>query len=397
MGDNIIKNLLPIYSLLFSIGLLASCGSTHDELAKNQQTCSIGAVRITADFAMGRLDECLVVGQDDYLIRLIPENTPINSSPWYAFKVEADEPTEIRVSMVVQGDKHRYPPKISSDLKRWSLQKYKLQGDRMVMNIDVTKAAKFIAAQEIINNQYYLDWADKLDKTGHIKHAKFGESTLARPLYKIESEGLGNEWVIILGRQHPPEITGAMALFPFVETLLEDTALAQQFREKYRILVIPNINPDGVFAGNWRHNANGFDLNRDWGKFAQAETRQIKNYLEELVSKGHKFKIAIDFHSTRRDTFYTMPLTSDIEERYLVKHWLDSLDQEMPSFSVLQKPGNNADSGVSKQYFSDVFRTPAVTYEMGDNTDRVKIRQIAHNASTLLMTTILSDVDHTTK
>lgn len=377
--------------------MLISCASTQNEQSENAQTCSNGAVQITADFATARMDKCSVVAKNEYFITLIPENTPINSSPWYAFKVAADKPTNIKISMEIQGDKHRYPPKVSKDSKRWSLQEYKLNGERLVMHINASKEAKFIAGQEIINNRYYVDWAKKLQKSSNISHDIFGESTQGRPLYKIESESKGNEWIVILGRQHPPEVTGALGLFSFVETLLAKTPLAKRFREKYKILVIPNINPDGVFAGNWRHNANGFDLNRDWNKFNQIETKQINDYLEKLVAQGQKIKIAVDFHSTRRDTFYTMPVNNDVEEKYLVQHWLDALDQQMPSFEVLQRPGNSPDSGVSKQYFNDKFKAHAITYEMGDNTDRVEINRISFNASNLLMETLLSDVDHNKK
>ncbi|MFQ3220972.1 MAG: hypothetical protein ACJAUL_001750 [Paraglaciecola sp.] len=391
------KKLLLICSLLFSSALLFSYASTQVEQSDNSQVCNSGIVRITADFSTARMDKCSVVAENEFFITLTPENTPINSSPWYAFKVEADKPTNIKIIMTIQGDKHRYLPKVSKDSKHWKLQEYKLDGERLIMHINVSKGATFIAGQEIINNQYYVDWAKKLQKSSPVSHDIFGESTQGRPLYKIESDSQGKEWIVILGRQHPPEVTGALGLFPFVETLLANTKLAKNFRKKYKILVIPNINPDGVYAGNWRHNANGFDLNRDWNKFNQIETKQINDYLENLVAQGENIKFAIDFHSTRRDIFYTMPVNNDVEEKYLVQHWLDALDQKMPNFEVLQKPGNRPDSGVSKQYFTDKFKAHAITYEMGDNTDRVKINRIAFNASNLLMETLLSDVDHDKK
>jgi hypothetical protein len=202
------------------------------------------------------------------------------------------------------------------------------------------------------------------------------------------------EWLVILGRQHPPEITGALALFPFVETLLSTSTLSQRYLEEYNVLVIPNINPDGVQAGNWRHNANGLDLNRDWNDFSQIETSLINNYLQQLVKQGHKIKFAVDFHSTKHDVFYSMPVDYGVENPYFVKHWLGELDKKMPNFDVVIKPGNNPDLGVSKQYFSDKFGVHAITYEMGDNTDRSKIKRIAFNSANLLMSTMLSDVNH---
>ncbi len=389
------KNLLLTYSLLFSSVLLTSCASTLVEQSDNAQTCSSGIVQITTDFSTARMDECSLVAKNEYLITLVPENTPINSSPWYAFKIQADQPTDITITMKVRGDEHRYPPKVSVNGGAWQLQKHKIKGKRLIMNISASPEPIIIAAQEVINNQYYVDWINKISASPQVSQNILGQSVQGRPIYKIESRSKSsNEWVVILGRQHPPEITGALALFPFVETLLSNSELSKSYLSKYNILVIPNINPDGVHAGNWRHNANGLDLNRDWNKFSQIETKQINQYLEKLTEQGQEIKFAIDFHSTRHDVFYSMPVDYGVEKPYLVQHWLEALDRQMPNFNVEIKPGNNPDLGVSKQYFADKFGVHAITYEMGDNTDRHDIIRIAHKAANTLMTTMLSNTDH---
>ncbi|MCJ8320859.1 MAG: M14 family metallopeptidase [Colwellia sp.] len=389
------NKLLLTCSLLFSSVLLVSCTSNQAEQSKNAQACSSGNVRLTIDFSTARMDECQRVSENEYLITLVPENTPINSSPWYAFKVQADQVTDITITMKVRGDEHRYPPKISHNGNTWQLQKYKLKGQRLVMNITASPKPVIIAAQEIINNKYYVDWADKLTNNKQVNRSVLGQSTQGRPIYKLERKNdKAKEWLVILGRQHPPEITGALALFPFVETLLSSSELSKKYLEKYNVLVIPNINPDGVHAGNWRNNANGFDLNRDWKDFSQIETRLINNYLQELVNKGDKITFAVDFHSTVRDIFYSMPVDYGVEKPYFVRHWLAELDRQMSNFDVELKPGNNPDLGVSKQYFSDEFGVHAITYEMGDNTDRTEIKRIAFKSANLLMMTMLSDEDH---
>lgn len=406
------KKILKLSSSCLTLILLTACSAPHSVKQQSEisnkalstvnksaepveLSCGMGNVTLTTNFSAGRMDECKIVAENEYLITLVPENTPINSSPWYAFKVQAKQATEITITMRVRGDKHRYPPKISRDGKIWQLQKYRLKGERLIMKILASPKSITIAAQEIINNQYYIDWAKKLTKTKSVVHSVLGKSTQGRPIYKIESRNKNtNEWIVILGRQHPPEVTGALALLPFVETLLSSSELGKYYREKYNVLVIPNINPDGVHAGNWRNNANGLDLNRDWNDFSQVETKQINQYLEQLVAQGQKIKFAVDFHSTRHDVFYTMPVDYGVEEAYFVRHWLGALDRQMPNFKVILKPGNNPNLGVSKQYFSDKFGVHAITYEMGDDTDRSEIKSIAFKSANLLMMTMLSDVDH---
>jgi hypothetical protein len=390
------KKLLPICAWLFSLLVLVSCAETTVvNKSNNSQACNIGAVRLMADFEASRMDECANLGNNNFVITIKPENTPINPSPWYAFKVVADQPQKIKITIKIAGKReNRYLPKISHDMKTWHTHAHKIRGKRLEINLNASPKALYIAAQEVIDNQYYVDWAKKLQQSSAVKYSVLGKSLQGRPIYKIESHSDSKEWLVILGRLHPPEITGALALLPFVETLLANNQFADSFRQKYNLLIIPNLNPDGVAMGNWRHNANGVDLNRDWISFKQPETKQVHQYLQGLVADGQKIKFAIDFHSTQHDVFYTMPVDYGVENRYFVKHWLGALDNVMPNFDVVQKPGNRPNNGVSKQYFADNYQVHAITYEMGDETNRDNIKIIANNAAALLMKTLMSETDH---
>jgi len=194
----------------------------------------------------------------------------------------------------------------------------------------------------------------------------------------------------VLGRMHPPELTGALALFPFVENLIAD----QAFRERFNVLVIPNLNPDGVAMGNWRHNANGIDLNRDWKQFKQVESRLVRDKLNAITHAGDKIVFALDFHSTHKDIFYTMPSSYGLNPPHFVENWLGALEKSAAPFVVRQQPGNNPDKGVFKQYIADTFKVHAITYEMGDNTDRAVIDDIAKQASRTLMDTLMTTSPH---
>lgn len=46
--------------------------------------------------------------------------------------------------------------------------------------------------------------------------------------------------------------------------LISSHPVAKVLREYLIIKVIPMLNPDGVFLGNYRSNLLGFDLNRSW-------------------------------------------------------------------------------------------------------------------------------------
>lgn len=352
--------------------------------------CEFDQVTFDNDFSGARLNKCREIKQGSYELTITPENTPINDSPWYAFKVTAKTPTTIKVSMKIKGSKHRYPPKVSRDGIHWGLQKYTMQKQRMKFTLKVDDKPTWIAAQELFLSQDYFRWGEQLSQSKKLKHEVIGWSVQQRPIYKLEKTGQGHEWLIVLGRQHPPEVTGALALPPFVETLLSDSKLAKKFRQRYNLLVLPNLNPDGVYLGNWRHNANGVDLNRDWKAFVQPETRAVDQYLTRLSQAGQHLSMAVDFHSTKKDIFYTMPSDYGVENPMLVENWLSSLDEMYDDFEVIQKPGNNPDKGVFKQYFADKFKAHAITYEMGDNTGRGFIKTFAVDAANNLMKTMLA-------
>lgn len=360
-----------------------------------QANCQRGGVKVSNDFANATSDALIAsceinLALDKITITLQPENTPINNSPWYAFKLTSDKNRQVTVTLRFNDGTPRYQPKISHDGKNWQTINYKQTDKFLRVTLSLTNQPLWLAGQELISNLDYINWGTSLAEKRNIIHAVIGESVQHRPLYKIESyHPKVKQWLVILGRQHPPEITGALALFPFTSAVLSDSELAKVFRSQFNILVIPNMNPDGVDLGYWRHNANGADLNRDWKAFKQPEVRAVDSLLTTITERGEHIAMAVDFHSTHKDIFYTMPDDYGVKQPLLVTNWLNKLDQLHPDFKVIQQPGNNPNKGVFKQYIADKFKVHAITYEMGDHTNRQFIRELAIDAANTLMKTML--------
>jgi hypothetical protein len=355
--------------------------------------CDFNEVSFDANFSAAHLDECKQISNDKYLLTIRPENTPINNSPWYAFKVSSKEKQTIEISIkFIDGDS-RYRPKMSIDGRSWQALPYKNHRrykNQMSFKVEVGPQAILIAGQEIINNEHYLAWAKNLDIRTDLSLSILGESTEGRPILQLTHETESKEWLVLTGRMHPPEITGALAMLPFVGELMLNKDLAKKFRERFNILVIPNLNPDGVEHGHWRSNINGVDLNRDWIKLKQKETQLVHSKLQKIVKDGGNIVFAIDFHSTAKNIFYSMPTEYGAKPATFVEGWLGNLDQQTPDFKVLIKPGNNPGQGVFKQYIADNYGVHAITYEMGDNENRKVINSIAKVAAKTLMEELLS-------
>lgn len=361
------------------------------------QACNLGEIKFDNDFPGASADKMIAACAIDATghkakIVLKPENKPINDSAWYAFKLSSSTNKQVNIAIEVQDGSNRYPPKVSYDGKHWQFLAHEFVGDQLLFDVQLSNKPVYIAAQEMITNQDYIKWGKQAAKKSFVDRYMVTASVQKNAIYgyDVVQNPEAKKWLVVLGRMHPPELTGAMAFFPFADTLLGDSSLAYQFRDKFNIFIVPNINPDGVAAGHWRHNVNGIDLNRDWINFSQPEVLGVHNRIQELVEQGGEMAMAVDFHSTNKDVFYVMPNDYDVAHPLMVEDWLGQLDKALKvDFTVLPEPGTSPGRGVFKQYFADQYKVHAITYEMGDNTNRDVIDTVAETAAQTLMSTLL--------
>ncbi len=392
-------------ALLLGLMMLTSglygCTATSI-VAQHPPHCEFGDILIDSDFPAGRVDGCRQ--QDNAIVlSLAPENTPINASPWYAFKVIGPDTKTVQVVLDYSHHKHRYRPKISADGKHWtaladSSVSISKDGKRVSLRLTPSPQGVWISGQEIFDNDQYHRWYAQLmtaNQAHGLRTKRLGLSIEGRPVTALDIHPQNpKRYIVLIGRQHPPEVTGALAMVPFVERLLEDDALARDFRAAFGILMIPNLNPDGVARGNWRHNVGGVDLNRDWGPFTQQETQLVREELRRFESKdAPQLYLFLDFHSTWRDIFYTqtpdMPTFPPEFTRLWLNDFAAALKPDYPDYQFEIKPGHNPDKNTSKAYMHAQFGIPAITFELGDDTDRVFIKEYARRAATTMMQRLL--------
>lgn len=370
------------------------------EVVNRQPVCGFGDLRIDTDFPAGRISECAQTGKNEFTLGLEPENRPVNHSPWYAFRVMSAGKRKVTIYLHYGAHKHRYVPKVSRDGESWSLLDEKswevlLQGKLLKLRLQVGPEPLYVAGQELIDNRDYKRWIERLAEKPYVSKSLLGRSTEGRPIYKIESTGAEKPGqVVIVGRQHPPEVTGAIALIHFVERVWQEDMLAKKFRQKFNLLVVPNLNPDGVEHGHWRHNMEGLDLNRDWGPFTQIETRLMRDELDRFKEEGApRLYLFLDFHSTNKDVFYTQLDEMRTFPENFTRNWLDAIQQRFPDYKVTRQPGHNPDLPTSKAYVNATFGIPALTYELGDETDRELIRITARGAAEEMMKLLLAEYE----
>lgn len=58
--------------------------------------------------------------------------------------------------------------------------------------------------------------------------------------------------LFVTARVHPGETPASFVVHGFVDWLLSHQAAAQKLRQEATVVVVPMLNPDGVFLGNYR-------------------------------------------------------------------------------------------------------------------------------------------------
>ena len=359
-------------------------------------------VFVTNEFEGSRLSDFFQVNESTYTALIEPENAPINDSPWYSFKIWANKKQMINLNLTYKDGKHRYRPKVSKDGKNWELLDINkvlvdTTNNMATLELDISEDTLWISAQELVTSKVYEEWLENLSQFDFVNYSVAGRSSLGKPIYKmIIKENENDNYFFIIGRNHPPEVTGFFGLKHFVETIAGETELAKEFRRKVTTVVIPLVNPDGVDKGHWRHNINGVDLNRDWIQFNQQEPIVVKNEVEEILNRpDNKIIFFIDFHSTTEDIFYTFSLNSLIddnlnEERIkkrvegynFINDWLNDLKIHLPNYSVnVIDSLSKSTSPTSDRWILREFDVPGFTYEVGDETDRKLIKRVAKTAA----------------
>ena len=361
---------------------------------KNKE-CSSDIVKIEFNFPGAGSLSCEVIKSDYIKIYINPEiDDSINPSPWFAIR-KSEHSKSIKLELDYKNYKHRYYPKLSKDKKKWTkideiFISKKEDGKIVIIDFLPSNQKEYVASQELITDFWYDEWYNELESSGRVKREIIGFSVLRNPIHMFFAEkNTNNPYILVLGRQHPPEVTGALAMKSFINELLTENFLTDSFLDRYNILFVPLMNPDGVMNGFWRYNANKKDLNRDWGIFTQPETDAVYKKLIKLSNK--KLVLFIDFHSTFKNIFYISDVLEDSSMKHFLRDWLgdsrDSLSEINYSYEIINSL--NKDNGVSKNYIYNKYKIPSVTYEVSDNENRNIIQQSSSVLATNLMKLLL--------
>ena len=355
----------------------------HADGDEPHRVCEFGDVTLSSDFSAGRMNACEKLNEGHYAITIDPEDTPpINGSPWYAFSVKSQDEKSITLDIKYSHFRHRYWPKVSVNGAGWhrlAQENFQLLEDGGArLSLSIGPNPLLVAGQEILTSEFHNDWTKGLAIAQSLDLTVSGQSRQGRDILKTEAAaGNGDrDYIFLVGRQHPPEITGALGLISFVETIYDNTELAARFRENFGIILVPMLNPDGVEAGHWRHGMGSKDLNRDWGPFTDPETALMRDELDRFDGDDRLW-LFLDFHSTRPNVLYTQAESEVTNPPLFAVKWTDQVKARLKDYEFERDERPVSELPTSKNYVYTRFGVPSITYEVGDETDRAVLANAA--------------------
>ena len=351
-------------------------------------------------FSGARVNACTQIGPHEFKVLITPENEPINPSPWYAFRVKADAPLDISVHLVITTAKSRPRARMSTDGITWKrVPDVDWQGasgaPECVLKLHVGPQPTWVASNHMIGNEQLWAWTDAMAKRPFAKASVIGESAAGRPLKMVEfNDGAPPNYVIVIGRQHPPEVSGSVGLMRFMEAMLGDSELATRFRSTFRVVMVPLVNPDGVHEGQWRSTLGAVDNNRDWHDFSQPESRAVRDAILEIQKRPDaRMFLLLDFHATDRDIFYLPPDAARTFPPNFGRRWVDAIQERFPDYTVESTGAHNMDQWTFKRWAFETTGAPGITYELGSATPHDRIARIVSGAAEDAMTLLLESAD----
>ncbi|MDO5979091.1 M14 family metallopeptidase [Flavivirga spongiicola] len=377
---------MKLFQFIFYLVILNSALSCNKNVSDD--------VIFYTDFHSSKLTKVEKTGDNQYTTYFSPAFEPVNKSPWFAFGISSKIDKEIVVQLNYGKYKHRYVPKLSSDKKTWKIidaQRIKVDSSTGIatLNLSVSSQKLYVAAQEVESSEDTYSWINELlIKHPEIKKTIAGKTVLDKNNYALEIEDNSNlNSIVLIARQHPPEIPGGTISFKaFYEELLSNSQMASDFRSKFNIYTFPLLNPDGADMGNWRHNANGVDLNRDWVGFTQPETQMVDKYLTRKTKEGKKIQFALDFHTSYSGPYMLiLDSLNEIKTNKIIPDWIDRIENNS-QFKV-EARRRSQQLPYCYNYFYNKFNCEAVTYEEGDEVDRHIIKKRAQAYARELMIT----------
>ena len=342
------------------------------------------SIAIHSAFDSGNIE---VISVDGAFARLaIRKDANSDFKQWFHFRVSGAEGREL--TLVIEGLKESAYPAgwpgyracVSEDRDYWGRADTSYDADKGELTITYAPASDmaWFAYFAPYSMERHHDLIAEAAASEGVTYHCLGNSVEGQPIDCLKmGEGETNVW--LYARQHPGESMAEWWMEGALEVLCDPSdTVGRILRQKCRLHIVPNCNPDGSRAGHLRTNAVGANLNREWDnptKERSPEVLAIRNAMDE---SGLDF--AMDVHGDEAIPanfiagFEGIPNWSDeLGEQFY--RYRSILERRTPDFQTklgypVSRPGT-ANLSMSTNHVAHRFNAPSMTLEMPfkDNDD----------------------------
>lgn len=306
--------------LLFSFLLMAGCSLMNRSWA---QGVDDSPVLVNSNFdggSMGALRQVAKNSLKGVTIHWKQRNGSGDQYYWFQFQLKNTKNKEIEIELdsligTYRGEPHIIynndtRPVFSYDLKNWSRVtdvSYHEKQHSFTFKQFFDEDSVWIAYSIPYSYKHAVNFWNSVSHNRFIKQDTIAYSGEKRPvrLLTITDEKVPSKKkrvIFISTLQHGSETSGGFIVEGLIKFLISDSGEAKAARRNFIYKIVPMVNPDGVYGGITRYNADGVDLNQSWMKESEGyseppEVRGIRNWINDFCDHGRKIDLALDVHS----------------------------------------------------------------------------------------------------
>jgi hypothetical protein len=181
---------------------------------------------------------------------------------------------------------------------------------------------------------------DKWAESPWVTIDSIGASVLNRTLWQLTITDTAptttpRHTVFIHARTHPNEVQGWWVTDQMINLLLGEDPYGQVLRSSTVFYIVPMYNPDGVELGYSRQNANGIDIESNWGAdTVEVEVAALRKRFTELMGSDAPIEIALNMHASftcNRYFVYHHAAGTSTAYTFLEQQFIDGIRSYFPS------------------------------------------------------------------
>jgi hypothetical protein len=208
---------------------------------------------------------------------------------------------------------------------------------------------------------------EQFKENSHLRVTSLGNSQEGRSLNLFSVSDYSQpeaakKVAVIIALQHSGEDVGGYVAEGLIRYLMTDNEAAREIRKNWLVHVVPVMNPDGVYRGITRYNANHEDLNSIWLRSADSlqsgpEVKAARQWLDQQFQLANAPDVFFDIHS------HTQQIAAN--HMFSTNPKFEAVAQQAAQTGFpLKFTVRKSSTGASQVYLDQKYKIPAALIEL---------------------------------